>query len=69
MDNTEIEYGYLASRSGLSLPVQVLGSADGFYIGTWQNGPVTRESKESFSSHSAAQNALNNKNWTQYEYP
>lgn len=67
--NDEIQFGYLASRTGVFLPVQILGSTDGFYIGTWQNGPLTRESNEYFPNLEAAQNALNSNQWTQYQHP
>lgn len=69
MNNSEIKYGYLASRIGIYLPLLVIGSDEGFYIGTWQNGPITRESKEYFSNGKSAQQALNSNNWTQFEYP
>ncbi len=64
-----IQYGYLASRAGVLLQLQVLGSDEGFYIGTWQNGPYTRESEELFSDRDSALSALNTNNWTQFQYP
>lgn len=65
----DIQHGYLASRAGIFLPLQVLGSDDGFYIGTWQNGPYTRESIEFFPDRDTALRALNTSNWTQFQYP
>lgn len=56
---------------GVRLPLQVLESARGFYIGTAREdgGPCSRESVEYFSTAQVAQNALDNKLWTQKPEP
>ncbi|HBM66447.1 hypothetical protein LZ639_06255 [Pseudomonas stutzeri] len=55
---------------GKSLPLQVLRSAAGHYIGTFDDdGPVSRESVEYFPSHEAARHALETSVWTQRQYP
>lgn len=55
---------------GKSLPLQVLCSAAGHYIGTFDDdGPVSRESVEYFPSHEAARHALETSVWTQRQYP
>lgn len=63
--------GYIALQFGnATLPVVVLKSAAGFYLGTTQNGvPFTRESQEYFPSQEAAEAALQSGNWTQREFP
>ncbi len=52
--------GYLAlAYTGKRLPLQVLRSAAGHYIGTAdEDGPVSRESVEYFRSQHAADHAL-----------
>lgn len=57
---TPARFGQLASQLGyMRLPVQVLQSAAGYYLGTInETGPVSRESQEYFSSHEAATKAL-----------
>jgi hypothetical protein len=55
---------------GKSLPLQVLRSAAGHYIGTFDDdGPASRESVEYFPSHEAARHALETGAWTQRQYP
>jgi len=54
---------------GKRLPLQVLRSAVGHYIGTFDDGPVSRESVEYFSSHEAARHALETGAWTQRPCP
>ncbi|KJJ61251.1 hypothetical protein RT21_21130 [Pseudomonas sp. 10B238] len=55
---------------GKSLPLQVLCSAAGHYIGTFDDdGPVSRESVEYFPSHEAARHALETSAWMQRQYP
>ncbi len=50
-------------------PLQVCKSANGFYIGTWnEEGPVSRESKEYWPKKEQAQSALLNGQWTQFSY-
>ncbi|EAS1943398.1 hypothetical protein G3F94_004420 [Salmonella enterica subsp. enterica] len=56
--------GLLAARfAGLSLPLQVLRSGAGYYIG----GPVSRESVEYFATHFQAERALKQGTWSQRE--
>jgi len=77
---TQIANGQLAEKFlDVQLPLQVLGSKAGFYIGTFLEldltlevdempeffGPVSRESEEYFSSAEEAQHALDNGLWTQ----
>ena len=48
-------FGLLAlAYVGKRLPLQVLRSAAGHYIGTFDDGPASRESVEYFPSHEAA---------------
>lgn len=60
-------YGQLALISvGKRLPLEVLPSAAGHYIGTRDRERlISRESCEYFRSASAAQRALNRGGWTQ----
>lgn len=52
------------------LPLQVLRSAAGYYIGTAsEDGPCSRESAEYFRKEGDASDALANGNWTQRENP
>ncbi|EDW4550080.1 hypothetical protein RI864_002107 [Salmonella enterica] len=61
--------GLLAAQfAGLSLPLQVLRSGKGFYIGTANEmGPVSRESVEYFASAELAERALEQGTWSQRE--
>ncbi|ECA1950131.1 hypothetical protein EJH27_01495 [Salmonella enterica subsp. enterica serovar Virchow] len=57
-----------ATFAGLSLPLQVLRSGAGYYIGTRnEEGPVSRESVEYFSTFSLAERALKQGTWSQRE--
>lgn len=60
-------FGHLALiYAGKYLPLEVLQSAAGHYIGTRDiDGPVSRESHEYFRSSKAAQRALVRGGWTQ----
>jgi len=59
-------HGQLAAQFGYRLSLQVLQSANGFYLGTEDNGgPVSRESVEYFPSAEAASLALTSGQWTQ----
>jgi hypothetical protein len=60
-------FGYLAALSnGPKLPLQVLKSRAGFYIGTCTNdGPYSRESVEYWATESQAALALVENSWTQ----
>lgn len=58
--------GQLARSVGLDLPVQVLKSHEGYYLGTTENGrPFTRESACYYRSQTAATAALMARNWPQ----
>ena len=60
-------YGKLAmSICGLRLPVRVMRSAAGYYLGTQSDlGPVSRESVEYWPTESQAASALSNGEWSQ----
>ena len=66
-----MSFGVLADRyCNLQLPLVVLQSQAGFYIGTHDDGsPVSRESGEYFLTHDDAQRALESGNWTQRQEP
>jgi hypothetical protein len=68
---TAVRSGALAlAWTGKRLPLQVLRSAAGHYIGTQDDeGPVSRESVEYFPNHHAAQRALDTHAWTQRAHP
>ena len=63
--------GYLAlAYTGKRLPLHVLHSAAGHYIGTAdEDGPVSRESVEYFRSQYAAEHALATGRWQQRIHP
>lgn len=55
-----------SSECGMPLPLQVLKSAAGYYIGTADGDePVSRESEEYYRSKDAAKQALELNLWTQ----
>jgi hypothetical protein len=66
-----VKTGRLAKECcGLTLPLEVLKSNAGFYIGTSDSGyTVSRESHEYFWSHTEAVHALASGEWTQRETP
>lgn len=69
LPNEGVEYGRLALANGKKLPVEVLRSNAGFYLGTFsESGPFTRESNEYFRKEEQAKHALANGQWTQKEY-
>lgn len=56
--------------TGQRLPLQVLKSTAGYYIGTaTEEGPCSRESLEYWPSDTAAQQALSSSAWTQRDEP
>ncbi|MGV8399246.1 hypothetical protein ACV33W_08480 [Pseudomonas aeruginosa] len=56
--------------AGQLLPVQVLKSAAGYFIGTADNeGVVSRESVEYYASRDLADSALVTGQWQQREHP
>lgn len=63
--------GWLAKiLTGQHLPIQVLKSAAGFYIGTADDdGPVSRESAEYWPTRQKAETALVRGDWTQRDNP
>lgn len=64
-----MQTGKLAREAGDRLPLQVLKSAAGYYIGTAdENGPCSRESDLYFRSESSATEALATGNWSQKEH-
>lgn len=55
---------------GIRLPLQVLGSAAGYYLGTREDvGPVSRESVEYLPTTNAACHAFATGAWTQRQRP
>jgi hypothetical protein len=63
-------YGQLAAMyGGAVLPVQVLHSAAGYYLGTWQDGPMSRESDCYYATHEEATAALERGDWPQKPHP
>jgi len=66
-----VSFGYLAQQyTGKRLPLEVLHSAAGHYIGTRDSdGPVSRESCQYFRSEATAQRALARGGWTQLTNP
>ncbi|MGY3095019.1 hypothetical protein [Pantoea eucalypti] len=65
--------GLLAKKFlNMQLPMKVMQSARGYYIGTSDpetGDPVTRESTEYFRKKIDAENALAGNLWTQKEHP
>ena len=58
--------GKLAASCGFQLPVQVMQSAAGFYLGTSEFGmPFSRESQEYWGTKKEAEDALKHGTWTQ----
>lgn len=58
--------GQLAALNGKVLPLRVLRSHAGYYIGTQSSdGPYTRESEEYWPKAEVAQQALLTGDWTQ----
>ena len=67
------EFGVLAEQfSGIQLPLRVMRSNAGAYIGTEHpedGSPFSRESEEYFAAPEEALHALVTGNWTQREHP
>jgi len=62
-------HGQLAAQFGYRLSLQVLQSANGYYLGTEDDGgPVSRESVEYFPDRTAAEQALSTGEWTQRDH-
>ncbi len=68
--NTNVK-GVLAARSGEDLPVRVLSSNRGYYIGTFSetHGPYSRESVEYWDKAMHAEEAMRTGKWTQRRQP
>lgn len=65
-------YGRLAKQyCGVELPVEVLVSAAGYYLGTFdaENGPCSRESDRYWGTREEAEAALQSGNWPQKPHP
>ena len=75
LENTKpassMKFGQLAAEyCKKNLPIAVLQSNAGFYIGTLdEDCPCSRESVEYFSTEAAAQKAFDNGSWTQRQHP
>jgi hypothetical protein len=66
-----VQHGVLAKECcGLTLELMPLKSANGWYLGTAdEGGPVSRESIEYWGSESVAQTALDTNEWVQKDTP
>lgn len=67
-----MQTGLLAEEyCGLRIPLQVLKSAAGWYLGTFslEDGPISRESQEYWPSEEEATFALKAGHWTQRLHP
>ena len=64
---TDMKHGALAYQElGEQLPLEVLRSASGYYLGTQdETGPVSRESEEYWRTEPEAKQALAGGGWTQ----
>lgn len=64
--NTNVK-GVLAARAGFDLPIRVLSSRAGYYIGTFSetHGVVSRESREYYPTQQLAEEAFRKGTWTQ----
>lgn len=63
--------GELAARFGYLLPIRVLSSNRGYYIGTFSEtrGPVSRESEQYYPTQLQAEEAFRKGTWTQRRNP
>lgn len=64
--------GLLASQCGYGhLPLRVLKSNAGWYIGTYDEGigPISKESSGYFRTETEAQAALDSNSWVQRQHP
>ena len=68
--NTNVK-GVLAARFGYDLPIRVLSSRAGYYIGTFSetHGVVSRESLEYYPTQLQAEEAFRKGTWTQRRNP
>lgn len=66
MSPAKVGFGKLAADyCGRELPLSVLQTRNGFYIGTFDDGPCSRESCEYWSKREDAEMALITGRWTQ----
>ena len=70
-DDTKQQFGRLAAAAGKRLPLQVMRSAAGFYIGTQdeQGMPFGRESAQYRPQRRQAEQALKSGSWLQSAHP
>ena len=68
--NTDVK-GVLATRAGFDLPIRVLSSCAGYYIGTFSDthGKISRESREYYPTQRLAEEAFRKGTWTQRRHP
>ena len=68
--NTHVK-GILATRAGFDLPIRVLSSRAGYYIGTFSetHGVVSKESREYYPTQLQAEEAFRKGTWTQRRNP
>ena len=68
--NTNVK-GVLAARFGYDLPIRVLSSRAGYYIGTFSetHGAVSKESVEYYPTQRLAEEAFRKGTWTQRRNP
>ncbi len=69
-EEVRVIYGELAlACCGKKMPVEVMRSHAGFYLGTSDNtAPLSRESIEYWRTRGEAEDALRDGNWTQLTY-
>ncbi|KGG96645.1 MULTISPECIES: hypothetical protein [Comamonas] len=66
---TGVTFGVLAAQCGEVLPMQVLRSGGGFYLGTCtERGPFTRESLETWNTQAKAEKAWAKGHWCQKDH-
>ena len=63
--------GIVAAQSGFLLPIRVLSSRAGYYIGTFSetHGAISRESVEYYPTQRLAEEAFRKGTWTQRKHP
>ena len=68
--NTNVK-GVLAASFGYDLPIRVLSSRAGYYIGTFSetHGQISRESREYYPTQLQAEEAFRKGTWTQRRNP
>ena len=68
--NPNMKVGQLAFEfCAKRLPLEVLRSAAGYYIGTFDESPCSRESVEYYQRRGDAQKALDENSFTQRDHP